>query len=73
LYFHGIDFEEREAEARALFETPSQCFNELKSKYGIDYIWLGNAERYTYAYDKAFFSGFDIIFENDTVIILRID
>ncbi len=73
LYFHGIDFEEREAEARALFETPSQCFNELKSKYGIDYIWLGNAESYTYAYDKAFFSRFDIIFENDTVIILRID
>lgn len=72
LYFHGIAFEEREAEVRLLFEAPTQNFSTLNKKYGIDYIWLGNAEIYTYAYDQAFFSAFYTVFQNNTVQILRV-
>lgn len=55
LYFHGIDYRERESSLKPLYEHPSESFESGGEKYGIDYIYIGNNERYNYEIDYSYF------------------
>ena len=69
LFFHGVDYESREQQVRLLFEQPSGCFEALRERYGIDYVWIGDYERYSYDIDCVFYAQFPIVYENDSVQI----
>lgn len=69
LYFHGIDYSSREQEVRLLYEQPYDYFDILTSKYGIDYVWVSNAELYNYECDLQYYSQLSVIYENDSVKI----
>ena len=69
LFFHGVDYEAREQQVCLLFEQPSDCFEALREQYGVDYVWIGNYERYSYDIDYAFYAQFPILYENDSVQI----
>ena len=61
----------READMRDLYTTPDwlTAFT-LIEKYNIDYVFIGDLERATYAVSEAkFLENMPLIFENDTVMI----
>ena len=69
LYYHGLDYETREQQVRLLYEQPALYFEELRETYGIDYVFIGDHEYYTYSINEAFFWQFPVIYENDAVRI----
>ena len=69
LFYHGLDYETREQQVKLLFEQPELCFDELRETYGIDYVFVSNYERYTYALNEGYFLQFPVAYENDTVTI----
>lgn len=69
LFFHGVDYEAREQQVKLMFEQPEQCFDALRQQYGIDYVWVGDYERYTYDIDDTFFEQFPVVYENSTIQI----
>ncbi len=69
LFYHGLDYETREQQVKLLFEQPELCFDELSETYGIDYVFVSNYERYTYALNEGYFLQFPVAYENDTVTI----
>ncbi len=69
LYYHGLDYEMREQQVRMLYEQPALYFEELQETYGIDYVFIGDSEHYTYSVDEAFFWQFPVVYENDAVRI----
>ena len=73
LFFHGVDYSEREHALPLLYEAPAYYFDSLAEKYHIDYVLLGSYERYNYAVDEAYFDGhFPVIFENSSVKIYEV-
>lgn len=72
LFYHGIDYETREQQVRLLYEQPEEYFAMLQEQYGIDYVLLGNSERYSFAVDESYYAQFPIVFENDSVRIYSI-
>ncbi len=73
LYYHGIDYHDREAALYAMFEDPETCFAEYAEKYDVDYVYVSFEELYKYDCDLAYFdSHYGIAFENDEVTIYDI-
>ncbi len=71
LYYHGLNYEEREQNLRLLFEEPGAYMPALGQEYGIDYIWLGPYERNSYDCDYAYFSNLPVVFANANLTIYR--
>ena len=59
LYWHGLDYSERDAQARAFYEDPAANLDLLR-EYNVRYIVLGASERYELGADEA---AFDALFE----------
>ncbi len=74
LYFHGVDYSERERALKLLYEQPHIYFPALSKEYGIDYVFVGDAERANY--DVAFWyfeENFDVFYENGGVNIYSVN
>lgn len=65
LSFHGYDLSEREADIRAFFLDPAGR-GDVLDKYGVDYIMLGDYERYELgASQEALDVLYPVVFESD--------
>ena len=74
LFFHGVDYSERENALALLYEQPSIYFVSLAKKYHIDYVMIGESERANYNIDYDYFaSQFDVFYQNDSLIIYRVN
>lgn len=69
LYYHGVDYAEREQHLTLLYEKPAQYFHTLASAYGINYVWLSTTEYYTFFCDVEYFEQYPLVFHNNTVRI----
>ena len=59
LYWHGLNYYERDAQVRAFYEDPAANLDLLR-EYNVRYIVLGASERYELGADEA---AFDALFE----------
>lgn len=74
LFFHGVDYSERENALKLLYEQPQLYFASLAGKYDIDYVLIGGSERANYQIDYDYFSQrFSVFYQNDTVIIYEVN
>lgn len=74
LYYHGVNYGEREAALSLLYEEPTAYFDTLSAKYDIDYVYVSSHERYNYDCDMGYFiSNYKCIFENGTVMIFDVN
>jgi len=74
LYFHGIDYGERELMVYRLYEEPAEYFAPLQAQYGFDYVLFSDYEWYTYYCDEDFYAErFPVTFENESVRIYRVN
>ena len=55
LYFHGVDYQQASFDARRMLEAPADSL-ALFAEYGVDYVVVGDSERYNYALDEAWFA-----------------
>ena len=55
LYFHGMNYQKAALDARRMLEAPADS-HALFEEYGVDYVVIGNSERYNYALDEAYFA-----------------
>lgn len=63
LYFHGLPYQEAEADIVRMYDDPTN--RDLLEKYGVDYILVGPSERYSYDImdDSVFSSNYELIHE----------
>ena len=59
LYWHGLNYYERDAQVRAFYEDPAANLDLLR-EYNVRYIVLGASERYELGADEA---ALDALFE----------
>ena len=72
LYFHGLNYSEREAQVIAML-AGGEAFWEGVEEYGIDYVYLSDYERSAGA-DEAFFrANLTPVFEQGRVTVFRVD
>ena len=55
LYFHGVNYQRAALNARQMLEAPGENL-ALFAQYGVDYVVVGDSERYNYALDAAWFA-----------------
>ena len=55
LYFHGVNYEKAAFDARRMLEAPAENL-ALFEEYGVDYVVIGDSERYNYALDEMWFA-----------------
>jgi hypothetical protein len=69
LWAHGYEFREREADVRAIYAGRAGAL-ELLRYYGVDYVYLGEAERSELHADQSFFeSNFNAAYRSPSVTI----
>lgn len=70
LYFHGVNYAEREASLALLYEQPETYFDSLSKKFNVDYVLVGDSERANYDVDNDYFATrFPVFYQNGSVII----
>ena len=52
LYYHGLNYQEREAQVGQMYTTPLQCQN-LFDEYNVSYVLIGPDERSSFSVDEA--------------------
>ena len=73
LYYHGIDYSEREYSLALLYEQPEEYFSKLTKQFKIDYVFIGDHERSNYNIDYEYFeSHFTVFYQNDSVVIYQV-
>ena len=71
LYFHGLDYQSREADVRNMYEYPWE-YQYLFDTYDVDYIVIRNSERYEYNVNEAALMDFgDVVYQQDGSVIIR--
>ncbi len=72
LYYHGVDYGEREKQVRWMYESQEE-FEWYADEYGVDYVYIGNGERVDYAVDTAYFeASYPVVFQQGGVTIFQI-
>ncbi len=70
LYFHGVDYSERERALSLMYEQPALYFDALSARYDVDYVLIGPYERGSYLCDSEYFdSHFAVFYQNRAVTI----
>jgi hypothetical protein len=70
LYFHGVDYSDREYALSLLYEQPEEYFSAYAKEYDIDYVLIGDHERANYEIDFDYFADhFTVFYQNDSVVI----
>lgn len=73
LYYHGVDYSERERSLALLYEQPEEYFAKLSKQFDIDYVFVGDYERSSYTVDYEYFeSHFQVFYQNDSVVIYQV-
>ena len=73
LYYHGVDYSDREYSLSLLYEQPEEYFATLAKEYDIDYVLIGDHERGNYNIDYEYLdSHFQVFYQNDSVVIYSV-
>jgi len=73
LFFHGVDYTDREEDLPLLYEEPSTYFALLSKRLDIDYVLIGEHERANYDVDFDYFSSrFEVFYQNESLIIYSV-
>lgn len=73
LYFHGVDYQEREARLPALF-AGGEAFETAAAELGIDYVYLGGSEYSMYDVDTDYFlENYPVVYDAGGITIFQID
>ena len=73
LYYHGVDYAQREADIKIMYEDPARR-DELLSQYEVNYIVIGSQELSSYAipdYDDMI-SSYDVVYEKNGMVVLAV-
>jgi uncharacterized membrane protein len=75
IYSYGIDYLERIAEIRKMYENPGENLS-LFEKYEVDYVIIGDAVHENFDVDEAYFlrntSQFTEVFKNDAYSVFSV-
>ena len=70
LFYHGVDYSEREQALPLMYEAPAYYFDTMREKFDVDYVFIGEYERYSYVCDEDYFdSHYPVAYENNSVTI----
>ncbi len=73
LYYHGVDYAEREAQVKRMFES-GEDFELYAAELGVDYVYIGGNEYANYDVDYDYFAeNYALIYEADGISIFQID
>lgn len=73
LYFHGVDYSDREKALRLIYEEPELYFDSYVAEYGIDYVYLSAQEYTNYAVNEDYFcKRFPIIYDRNGIRIYQV-
>lgn len=56
LYYHGLDYQPREAALKLVYEQPAEWLDFYAQEYGIDYLLVSSHERGSWAVDEEYFA-----------------
>ena len=71
LYFHGVDYSVQQQDQRTMLERPGEC-RTLLEQYGVDYVYISEYERSSYAVDEAWFAeNAELAFSAGSVCVYR--
>ena len=74
LFFHGVDYSDRERSLPLLYEQPERYFASLSEQYDIDYVFIGDSERANYDIDLLYFEQhFTVFYQNNGVLIYSVE
>lgn len=74
LFYHGIDYQQRENDLRGLFENPQANIRNNGNPYGIDYVYVGSYERSVYSVDTDWFEkNSETVYTNGSVVIYKLN
>lgn len=73
LYYHGVDYQEREAALPAMYAGGDE-FERYADELGIDYVYIGSYEyaKYDVNYDY-FLENYPLVYEGDGISIFRME
>ncbi len=72
LYFHGVDYQEREARLPGMF-AGGEAFETAREELGIDYVYLGGSEYSMYDVNEDyFFTHYPVIYNEGGITIFRV-
>ena len=56
LYYHGVDYADREQALRPMYEQPAEYLEPLSAAYDVDYVYISGQELANYHCDLAYFA-----------------
>lgn len=67
LYYHGVDYTTAEEDVQKMYTNPADT--ELFDAYGVEYVYIGNSERYDYSIvsEEAFLENFELVHQEGDV------
>jgi hypothetical protein len=72
LYFHGVDYTEREAEVALMYQG-GDLFEQYAQELGVDYVYIGGSEYEKYAVNYDYFAeNYPLIYDVDGISIFQI-
>lgn len=73
LYYHGLNYQQQEADTQAMFEDPASR-DSLLEKYEVDYIVLGPIEYGTYEISgwDTLYETYSVVYNKDGVVVLAV-
>ncbi|MPN34591.1 hypothetical protein SDC9_182085 [bioreactor metagenome] len=73
LYFHGFDTTQRRRQVEQMFANPAEILDGMLQQFPLDYVYIGDYERYEFAVDEAYFAAnYPIAYQNDAVTIYAV-
>ena len=72
LYYHGIDYLDRQSHVAEMY-AGGQAFEQYAAQYGVDYVFIGSAERNDYQVDMDYFrENYPCIYDQNGITIFQI-
>ncbi len=73
LYYHGLDYSDREYALADMYGEPNIYFQEYADLFNVNYVLIGDYERYAFYCDEAYFDQrFPVAYENESITIYRV-
>lgn len=72
LYFHGVDYQEREAMLPGMY-AGGEAFETAAAELGVDYVYIGESEYADYDVDIGYFRGnYPVVYEAGGITVFQI-
>ena len=72
LYYHGLNYQERYANVRKMYEQPEKYFASYAKEYNVDYVLISSWERGNYSVNTDYFKKFTPVWSEGGVTLYKI-